>query len=189
MQSTHVLRIQIYNEYSNQPAAKANAPAPAVSAPREREPLPGEKPEIDTFTDSKSGAGAGTSVEDEPAGWTLKITGHLIDPTNGAPIASPTAFVFSNFISKMFVELDPKHYTGSDAVIEWTKGTAPASVDGFEIKRRGDRDYVYAKITLAIDYSPPRFTASQNLQRLLGMENVPEPKPRYLAALWQYIKV
>jgi SWI/SNF-related matrix-associated actin-dependent regulator of chromatin subfamily D len=70
---------------------------------------------------------------------------------------------------------------------QWTKGTAPAAVDGFEIKRRGDRD-VYAKITLILDYSPPRFACSRALQQLLGIE-LPDTKPRLLSALWQYIKV
>lgn len=122
--ATNVLRIQIFNEYHNQPsgiaAAAASASASASGsggngAMGGREPLPGQlntnSDDKTTVLDTKGG------VEDEPPSWTLKITGHLIEPTTGQPVTG-TPFVFSNFVHKMFVELDPKVYTDALNVIE-----------------------------------------------------------------------
>jgi hypothetical protein len=112
-QATHVLRIQIYNEYSNQlSGSSAGAAGGDAYVRREREPLPGQTTEYErpAILDSK----AVTGFEDEPASWTLKITGHIIDPSTGAPLPSgATPFVFSNFVSKLFVEIDPKLFQDS----------------------------------------------------------------------------
>lgn len=74
-------------------------------------------------------------------------------------------------------------------MIRWEADKVPAGstpMDGFEIKRQGDRD-TRVKIILRVDHRPERYKLSAELSSLLGMDL--ETRPRIISALWQYVKL
>jgi SWI/SNF-related matrix-associated actin-dependent regulator of chromatin subfamily D len=110
---------------------------------------------------------------------------------------------FSTFVRSLEVKLDPAMYpdattaprdvcngqevvgAGADAdeasggsVIRWEADSVPAgasAMDGFEIKRQGDRD-CRVKIKLRVDHRPERYQLSAGLSALLGLDL--ETRPR-----------
>lgn len=121
---------------------------------------------------------------DPNAGWTLRVQGQLLDNENLTPLRNPDQ-VFSNYIRKMIIQLDPKIFPGNDSTIEWRKDMSVALTDGFEIKRRGTEECT-AKIQMWLDRSPKQYKLSKPLSRLLGITC--DSRPVILNALHNYLQ-
>ncbi|GBG73211.1 hypothetical protein CBR_g12928 [Chara braunii] len=152
--------------------------------------------------DTKGGQGE----PDGPPSWTLRIVGRLLedesqaeDGANGAgpaaggvgaanPMAggnnSNNTAKFSTFFRRITVELDHELYPDNHTVV-WDSDRAVSPVEGFEIKRRGDKEFV-AKLKFELNYVPERHKVSPELGEILGVHI--ETRARILSALWQYIK-
>ncbi|EPS73645.1 chromatin remodeling complex subunit, partial [Genlisea aurea] len=114
----------------------------------------------------------------EPPTWTLKIVGRILDEANAS---YPK---FSSFFKRVTITLDQNVYP-DDHLIVWDGSRSPAHHEGFEVKRKGDREFT-AAIRLEMNYTPEKFKLSPPLAELLGIEV--ETRGRIMAALWQYIK-
>lgn len=130
------------------------------------------------------------SVTAEPASWSLKICGRILEGGSGSlrsereeklGVSCPK---FSSFFKKVTVYLDQSLYPDNH-VIFWDSSRSPAFHEGFEIKRKGDKELT-AIIRLEMNYMPEKFKLSPALQEVLGIEV--ETRARVLAALWYYIK-
>jgi SWI/SNF-related matrix-associated actin-dependent regulator of chromatin subfamily D len=159
-----VLRLNIYNTYSNQEAVY--------------------------HVDSSFGA----TLNDSPSwtlrmeGRVLEnaVAGANFSPTS-LPTKPTTNRKFSSFFSKIFIQLDKELYPDND-IIEWHKAAQPYDCDGFEVKRPGNQETT-AKIVLHLDHQPPQYKISPELGRILGMKDRAETRARILMQIWQYIKV
>lgn len=124
----------------------------------------------------------------EPPSWTLKITGRIledgIDPTDLHALCKCPYPKFSSFFKKMTVYLDQNIYP-ENHVILWERSRSSAMHEGFEVKRKGDKEFT-AVIRLEMDFVPEKHGLGTALQEILGIEV--ETHPRIIAALWQYIK-
>eukprot|EP00250_Pteridium_aquilinum_P010738 c19600_g1_i1 orf=400-1836(+) len=130
------------------------------------------------------------SNQAEPPSWTLRIIGRIledgIDPdVQAASKPNPSAPKFSSFFRRITVQLDPNLYPENHQIV-WDGARASAHVEGFEIKRKGDKEFT-ATIRLEMNYSPEKYKLSHALTDLLRIEV--DTRPRIIAALWQYIKV
>lgn len=130
------------------------------------------------------------SNQTEPPSWTLRIIGRIledgIDPdAQAASKPNPSAPKFSSFFRRITVQLDPNLYPENHQIV-WDGARASAHVEGFEIKRKGDKEFT-ATIRLEMNYSPEKYKLSPALTDLLRIEV--DTRPRIIAALWQYIKV
>ncbi|KAL3342721.1 hypothetical protein AABB24_026651 [Solanum stoloniferum] len=126
----------------------------------------------------------------EPASWSLKIIGRILGGGPG-PLASEkeqklgvACPKFSSFFKKVTVYLDQSLYPDNHVIL-WDSSRSPALHEGFEIKRKGDKELT-AIIRLEMNYMPEKFKLSPALQEVLGIEV--ETRARVLAALWYYIK-
>ncbi|CAM6034645.1 unnamed protein product [Sphagnum compactum] len=97
---------------------------------------------------------------------------------------NPVLPKFSSFFKRITIQLDPNLFP-DDHTIVWEAVRASNHVEGFEIKRKGDQEFV-ANIKLEMDYTPERFKLSAPLAEILGVEV--DTRPHIIAALWQYIK-
>ena len=126
----------------------------------------------------------------DPPSWTLRIMGRVLEPDekeadgSSSMKANPSLPKFSSFFKRITVQLDPSLYPENHTIV-WDSARVSNHVEGFEIKRRGDREFV-VNIRLEMDYSPERFKLSGPLAELLGIEV--DTRPHIIAALWQYIK-
>jgi len=169
------LRLSIYNEYSNQDV-----------------PIDGPSPYIDL-----------TGRPRDPPTWTLKLVGCVLDSAPGDPSlqgdpshqssssssssskpGTRSSARFSHLISKVVVELDKTLYPDAHT-IQWISQPNKPEADGFEIKRRGNKDFT-ATISLYIAFMPARFKLSVVLANLLKLHT--ESRQRITYELWNYIK-
>lgn len=101
------------------------------------------------------------------------------------PKQSSSSPKFSSFFRRITVSLDPNLYPENPNIV-WENVRSPMPVEGFEIKRKGDKEFT-ASIRLEMNYVPEKFKLSPSLIELLGIEV--DTRPRIIAALWQYVKV
>ncbi|XP_077250313.1 SWI/SNF complex component SNF12 homolog [Tasmannia lanceolata] len=126
----------------------------------------------------------------EPPSWCLKIIGRLMedvadhDPSGGIPKPSPLYPKFSSFFKRIIVTLDPILYPENPTII-WENARSSAPHEGFEIKRKGDKEFTVT-IRLEMNYVPEKFKLSPALIEVLGIEF--DTRPRIIAAIWHYVK-
>ncbi|RWR79960.1 SWI/SNF complex component SNF12 [Cinnamomum micranthum f. kanehirae] len=127
----------------------------------------------------------------EPPTWTLRIIGRILedeadgDPAGGG-ISKPTPQYpkFSTFFKRVSIALDPSLYPESPTIM-WESARSPAQHEGFEIKRKGDKEF-NVNIRLEMNYMPEKFKLSLALREVLGIEV--DTRPRIIAAIWHYVK-
>eukprot|EP00123_Amoebidium_parasiticum_P013927 comp22227_c0_seq1/m.32765 comp22227_c0_seq1/g.32765 ORF comp22227_c0_seq1/g.32765 comp22227_c0_seq1/m.32765 type:complete len:417 (-) comp22227_c0_seq1:713-1963(-) len=124
---------------------------------------------------------AGAADGSEAPGWQLRVEGRLLDE---AIFTSKARRRFSSFFSKIFIEFKGP---GGDQTVEWVKPRGPdgGDVDGFEIKRAGQRP-TSARLFLYPESVPPMFKLAPPLARLLGVGT--QTKHNVLSSIWGYIK-
>lgn len=126
----------------------------------------------------------------EPPSWTLKIVGRILDdipdadPTGSIPKPSPMYPKFSSFFKRITIALDPNLYP-DNPVIVWENNRSPAQHEGFEIRRKGDKEF-NVSIRLEMNHLTEKFRLSMALMEILGIEV--ETRPRIVAAIWHYVK-
>ncbi|KAK1318633.1 hypothetical protein QJS10_CPB04g00275 [Acorus calamus] len=126
----------------------------------------------------------------EPPSWTLRIVGRILedgvdpDPLGGLPKPNPSYPKFSSFFKRVTIALDPALYP-ENPVIVWESSRSPASHEGFEVKRKGEKEFT-ASIRLEMNYVPEKFKLSPPLIDLLGIEV--DTRARVLAGIWNYVK-
>lgn len=130
----------------------------------------------------------------EPPSWTLRILGRILEDGTETDASASAGTIpkqqsssfpkFSSFFKRITVNLDPSLYP-ENPVIVWDNVRSPTPVEGFEIKRKGSKEFT-ASIRLEMNYVPEKFKLSPALTELLGIEV--DTRPRIIAALWQYVK-
>ncbi|XP_031109448.1 SWI/SNF complex component SNF12 homolog [Ipomoea triloba] len=124
----------------------------------------------------------------QPPSWSLRIFGRILN--NKTPAVgmqekpSPSDPKFSSFFKKITVYLDQSLYADNHVIL-WESSRSPVLHDGFEVRRKGDKEFT-AIIRLEMNYVPEKYKLSPALQDVLGIEM--ETRPRILAAIWQYVK-
>ncbi|XP_051119331.1 SWI/SNF complex component SNF12 homolog [Andrographis paniculata] len=127
----------------------------------------------------------------ESPSWSLKIIGRILDGgkdhvmEGGKEKSSSLYPKFSSFFKKITVYLDQNLYPDKHVIL-WDSSRSPVLQDGFEVKRKGSKEFT-AIIRLEMNFAPEKFKLSPALQELLGIEV--ETRPRIMAALWQYVKM
>jgi len=121
--------------------------------------------------------------------WSLKITGRVLedgmDSMSGiSQRSSPSFPKFSAFFKKITILLDQSIYP-DDHVIVWDSARSPTQQDGFEVKRKGNKEFT-AVIGIEMNYTPEKFVVSSQLSKLLGIEF--GTRPRIIASLFNYVK-
>ncbi|KAL1810420.1 hypothetical protein DCAR_0730107 [Daucus carota subsp. sativus] len=126
----------------------------------------------------------------EPPSWSLKMIGRILeDETDpGATSMGQSSNVsypkFSTFFKKVTIYLDQSLYPDNHVIV-WDNSRSPAPHDGFEVKRKGDKEFT-AMIRLEMNYVPEKFQLSPALSEVLGIEV--ETRPRVISAIWHYVK-
>ncbi|RDX87699.1 SWI/SNF complex component SNF12-like protein, partial [Mucuna pruriens] len=121
--------------------------------------------------------------------WSLKITGRVLedgmDPMSGVlQRSSPSYPKFSAFFKKVTIHLDRSLYPDNHVIV-WDSARSTAQQDGFEVKRKGNKEFT-AVIVIEMNYTPEKFMVSPQLSKLLGIEV--ETRPRIIASLFNYVK-
>lgn len=126
----------------------------------------------------------------EPPTWTLKIVGRILeegmDPDQAGMIqkSSPMYPKFSSFFKKVTITLDQRLYPDSHMIV-WDSARTPAPHEGFEVRRKGDKEFT-VNLRLEMNYMPEKFKLSSALMEVLGIEV--DTRPRIIAAIWHYVK-
>ncbi|CAJ1947640.1 unnamed protein product [Sphenostylis stenocarpa] len=126
----------------------------------------------------------------EPPTWTLKIVGRIledgVDPDQPGVVqkSSPLYPKFSAFFKRVTISLDQRLYPDNH-IIMWENARSPAPHEGFEVKRKGDKEFT-VNIRLEMNYLPEKFKLSPALTEVLGIEV--DTRPRIVAAIWHYVK-
>ncbi|KAG2710602.1 hypothetical protein I3760_04G035100 [Carya illinoinensis] len=126
----------------------------------------------------------------EPPTWTLKIVGRIledgVDPDQPGVVQKSNPFYpkFSAFFKRVTISLDQRLYPDNH-VIMWENARSPAPHEGFEVKRKGDKEFT-VNIRLEMNYVPEKFKLSPALMEVLGIEV--DTRPRIIAAIWHYVK-
>lgn len=126
----------------------------------------------------------------DPPTWTLKIIGRIledgVDPDQPGVVQKPNPLYpkFSSFFKRVTISLDQRLYP-ENHIITWEYARSPAPHEGFEVKRKGDKEFT-ANIRLEMNYVPEKFKLSQPLMEVLGIEV--DTRPRIIAAIWHYVK-
>lgn len=130
----------------------------------------------------------------EPPSWTLRILGRILEDGTETDASASAGTIpkqqsssfpkFSSFFKRITVNLDPNLYPENPTIV-WDNVRSPTPVEGFEIKRKGGKEFT-ASIRLEMNYVPDKSKLSTPLTELLGIEV--DTKPRIIAALWQYVK-
>lgn len=142
-----------------------------------------------TFSNSQSPIDSEKKIADEPS-WSLKITGRILEDGKDPVVSevskksSPTYPKFSAFFKKITIYLDQNLYPDNHVIL-WESARSPIQQEGFEVKRKGDKEFT-AVIRIEMNYVPEKFMVSTQLSKLLGIEI--ETRPRIIAALWHYVK-
>ncbi|KAI7741928.1 hypothetical protein M8C21_024307 [Ambrosia artemisiifolia] len=126
----------------------------------------------------------------EPPTWTLKIVGRILeegmDPDQAGLMSKPNLMYpkFSSFVKRVAISLDQKLYPDNHIIV-WDSSRSTAHHEGFEVKRKGDEEFI-VKIRFEMNYVPEKFMLSSPLMEVLGTEV--DTRARIVAALWQYVK-
>ncbi|WVZ13808.1 hypothetical protein V8G54_011374 [Vigna mungo] len=126
----------------------------------------------------------------EPPTWTLKIVGRIledgVDPDQPGVVQKSTPLYpkFSAFFKRVTISLDQRLYPDNH-IIMWENARSPAPHEGFEVKRKGDKEFT-VNIRLEMNYVPEKFKLSPALTEVLGIEV--DTRPRIVAAIWHYVK-
>ncbi|CAK9170293.1 unnamed protein product [Ilex paraguariensis] len=126
----------------------------------------------------------------ESPSWSLKIIGKILengtDPDVAGMVERPNTSYpkLSAFFKKITIYLDQSLYS-ENHVILWESSRSPALHEGFEVRRKGDKEFT-AIIRIEMNYVPEKFKLSAALAEVFGIEV--ETRPRILAALWHYVK-
>ncbi|CAL9085112.1 unnamed protein product [Musa hybrid cultivar] len=126
----------------------------------------------------------------EPPSWSLKIVGRILedgvdpDPAGALPKPNPMYPKFSSFFRRVTIALDPSLYPENPTIV-WEQARSPVPQEGFEVKRRGDKEFT-ASIRLEMNYNPEKFRLSPPLMEVLGIEV--DTRARIIAGIWQYVK-
>ena len=126
----------------------------------------------------------------EPPTWTLKIVGRIledgVDPDQPGVVqkSSPLYPKFSAFFKRVTISLDQRLYPDNHIIL-WENARSPAPHEGFEVKRKGDKEFT-VNIRLEMNYVPEKFKLSPALTEVLGIEV--DTRPRIVAAIWHYVK-
>ncbi|CAA6659915.1 unnamed protein product [Spirodela intermedia] len=115
----------------------------------------------------------------EPPSWSLKIIGRILEDG-----PNPMYPKFSAFFRRVTVTLDPNLYPENPTII-WENSRSSAPQDGFEIKRKGDKEFT-AGIRLEMNHIPEKFKLSPPLMEVLGIEV--DTRARVIAGIWHYVK-
>ncbi|KAH6776598.1 SWIB/MDM2 domain superfamily protein [Perilla frutescens var. hirtella] len=144
---------------------------------------------FNTFTNQ---TGASTEKENsEPPSWSLRLVGRILedgkDPIAEGQMKGPKRSYpkLSSFFKKITIYLDQSVYPDNHVIL-WESSRSPVLHEGFEVKRKGDKEFT-AIIRLEMNYEPEKFKLSPALQEVLGIEV--ETRPRIMAALWHYVKM
>ncbi|GBG71737.1 hypothetical protein CBR_g9147 [Chara braunii] len=195
------LRMYIFNTHTSQPHGRGGGEGKEDGSKDLRKVAPGGDKRVGEDSRGDHGGPNG------PPSWTLRVVGRLLedesqaedDGPNGAgnaaggvgaanPMASGNSsnstFKFSTFFRRITVELDHELYPDNHTVV-WDSERAVSPVEGFEIKRRGDKEFI-AKLKFELNHVPERYKVSPELGEILGVQT--ETRARVLSALWQYIK-
>ncbi|KAH7528232.1 SWI/SNF complex component SNF12 homolog [Ziziphus jujuba] len=119
--------------------------------------------------------------------WSLKIIGRLLEDGRDPVVAGTTqkfSTKFSSFFKKITIYLDQNLYPDNHVIL-WESSRSPVLHDGFEVKRKGDKEFS-AMIRLEMNYVPEKFKLSPALSEVLGIEI--ETRARIIAAIWHYVK-
>ena len=122
--------------------------------------------------------------------WTLKIIGRIledgVDPEQTAMLHKTNALYpkFSAFFKRVTISLDQRLYPDNPIII-WENARSPAPHEGFEVKRKGDKEFT-VNIRLEMNYVPEKYKLSPPLMEVLGIEV--DTRPRIIAAIWHYVK-
>ncbi|KAJ0968208.1 hypothetical protein J5N97_025125 [Dioscorea zingiberensis] len=123
----------------------------------------------------------------EPPTWSLKIVGRILedgvdpDPASGLPKPNPMYPKFSSFFKRITIALDPTLYPDNPTII-WEHARSPAPHEGFEVKRKGDKEFTVS-IRFDMNYNPEKFRLSPPLMEVLGIEV--DTRARVIAGIWQ----
>lgn len=126
----------------------------------------------------------------EPPSWSLKIIGRIledgVDPNSAEALSNPNPAYpkFSSFFKRVTIGLDPMLYPENPTII-WENARSPAPHEGFEIKRKGDKEFT-VNIRLEMNYMPEKFKLSPALTEVLGIEV--DTRARIIAGIWHYVK-
>ncbi|KAJ0051513.1 hypothetical protein Pint_02993 [Pistacia integerrima] len=126
----------------------------------------------------------------EPPTWMLKIIGRIledgVDPDQPGIVqkSNPLYPKFSSFFKRVTISLDQRLYPDNHIII-WENARSPAPHEGFEVKRKGDKEFS-VNIRLEMNYVPEKFKLSPALTEVLGIEV--DTRPRIIAAIWHYVK-
>ncbi|MCI26306.1 SWI/SNF complex component SNF12, partial [Trifolium medium] len=120
----------------------------------------------------------------EPPTWTLKVVGRIledgIDPDQPGVVqkSSPMYPKFSAFFKRVIISLDQRLYPDNHVIV-WENSRSPSPQEGFEVKRKGDKEFL-VNIRLEMNYAPEKFKLSPALTEVLGIEV--DTRPRIIAA-------
>nr|KYP69568.1 SWI/SNF complex component SNF12 isogeny [Cajanus cajan] len=125
----------------------------------------------------------------DESSWSLKLTGRILedgmDSLSGiSQRSSPSYPKFSAFFKKITIRLDQSLYPDNHVIV-WDSARSAAQQDGFEVKRKGNKEFT-AVIVVEMNYTPEKFMVSPQLSKLLGIEV--ETRPRIIASLFNYMK-
>lgn len=126
----------------------------------------------------------------EPPTWTLKIIGRIledgVDPDQPGMVQKSNTLYpkFSSFFKRVTISLDQRLYPDNHIIV-WENSRSPAPHEGFEVKRKGDKEFT-VNIRLEMNYVPEKFKLSPPLMEVLGIEV--DTRPRIIAAIWHYVK-
>ncbi|PON77324.1 p53 negative regulator [Parasponia andersonii] len=123
----------------------------------------------------------------EPPTWSLKIVGRLLEDGKDPVVAGFTpnsSPKFSSFFKKITIYLDQNLYPDNHVIL-WENARSPILHEGFEVKRKGDKEFS-AMIRLEMNYVPEKFKLSPALSEVLGIEA--DSRIRIIAAIWHYVK-
>ena len=120
--------------------------------------------------------------------WTLKVVCDWVDDADcsvgaGSAVGSPLR-VLGSLLSCLLLQLDPALYPNDDGLVEWRKDSSPALTDGFELHRPAVDAACTVKLFLYPEYSPPLYTLSSALSRLLSLRQ--GSHVQVLRLLWSY---
>ncbi|VDB86612.1 unnamed protein product [Peniophora sp. CBMAI 1063] len=118
--------------------------------------------------------------------WQVKIEGRLLEPTS-ARQKDKAPRPFSTLVRDVIVEFerDPALYPDSN-IVEWHRGANQPSLDGFTIRRMGDRP-TNMRIMLYLDHHPELFKVNQELAALIGIKEGTQNE--IIQAVWNYVKL
>ncbi|ESW33729.1 hypothetical protein PHAVU_001G094300 [Phaseolus vulgaris] len=134
---------------------------------------------------------ANQNVDSSAPTWTLKIVGRILEDGEESEQAGVAAHrmpplypKFSAFFKRVTISLDKRLYP-ENHVITWENSRSSATHEGFEVKRKGDKEFS-AQIRLEMNYVPEKFMLSPVLRELLGIQV--DTRARIVSAIWHYVK-